>query len=486
MADIHLTNYNEVYVKVNAEQSVLYELSDKFTFKVPGFQFSPKYRAGWWNGNISLFNKKERIIYKGLLHEIKDFAEHRQYELDIDPNVKLSTEMSLNELELFISKLNIPKKYELRDYQLKYILHCIRNRRALCLSPTSSGKSLIIYILCRYYLSHKSKVLLIVPTLNLLHQMYSDFDDYGFITEKFAHLVCGGREKTSNKPITIATWQTVVKQDKKWLSDYNAVLIDEAHGAKSTSFKKILEGMPNCENRIGFTGTLDGTQTHKFVIEGLLGETVQYITTKDLIDQEYASKLNLKVLRLIYSEEEKKNARKFNYQDELAFIYGSVKRNNLIKNLALSLKGNTLVMFHRISTHGIPLHELIKSEAKIPVYYVAGSVDSEEREEIRKIVETHKDSIIIASSGVFSTGTNIPSLKNIISTNPTKSQIKLLQTIGRGLRKTKTKDSVTFFDIVDDLSHKKRINYTLKHYMERIKIYKQQQFNKKVYNVELK
>ncbi len=483
---IRVKEYNEVFVQLDGDKSILYELSDYFTFKVPGFQFSPKYRAGYWNGSIGLFKKKDRIIYKGLLPEIISFAEKRDYHLDIDESLIVTDEYSKDELELFITKLNLPKKLEIRDYQKKYLLHCIRNKRALCLSPTSSGKSLIQYILIRYYLSQKKKVLLIVPTLNLLQQMYSDFDDYGFISEKYVHLLSGGKEKFSNKPITVATWQSSVKQDKKWLSEYDVIIVDEAHGVKSNSFQKILENMPNCKYRFGFTGTLDGTQTHKFVIEGLLGQTKEYITTKELIDQSYASELNLKILRLIYNQEDKQNARRMNYQDELAFIYDNTKRNNLIKNLALSLKGNTLVMFHRVETHGVPLFDLINTEAKVPVYYVSGKVDSDEREEIRKIVETHKDSIIVASSGVFSTGTNIPSLKNIISTNPTKSQIKLLQTIGRGLRKTKTKDKVTFFDIVDDLSHKKRVNYTLKHFAERLKIYKDQKFEHKIYNVEMK
>lgn len=330
------------------------------------------------------------------------------------------------------------------------------------------------------------KILLTVPRLDLINQMFSDFGDYGFYSEKFIHQLKGGVDAETDMPITLSTYQSAVKQSKAWLNSFDVVFIDEAHGVKSDSFKKILEAMPSTQVRVGFTGTLDGMLTNKMIIEGLLGPVTQFITTKELIDQGNASELDLRILRLIYPVDLKQAARKHNYQDELEFIYKYEPRNQFIKNLTLGLKGITLVMFHRIEMHGEPLFELIKSESKYPVYYVSGKVDTEIRSEIREIVGKHENAIIVASSGVFSTGINIPSIRNIVSTNPSKAQVGVLQTIGRGLRKTKSKTKVSFYDIVDDLSHKKRVNYTLKHFMERLKIYKEQDFVPKYHSVELK
>ena len=177
---------------------------------------------------------------------------------------------------------------------------------------------------------------------------------------------------------------------------------------------------------------------------------------------------------------------KANYQDELDYLVRSDARNRFIKNLALSLEGNTLLLFQFVEKHGHVLHEMIKRETNRPVYYVHGGVDGDEREDIRKIVETQTDTIIVASSGTFSTGINIRNLHNIIFGSPSKSKIRNLQSIGRGLRKSDSKSIATLYDIADDLTHGNRKNYTILHFVERMKIYNEEQFEYKIYPVNLK
>jgi superfamily II DNA or RNA helicase len=484
MEIIKIEYVDETYVKVLSSQGVVYELSDHFTFKAKNFFHQAKFRARIWDGNIRLFNRKTNKIYAGLVSQIQEFAKARNYTVLLGEGVGNQTSFSEKEALEFIQKLNLP--HEVRDYQLKYFLASIRERRVMNISPTASGKSLIIYLCVMYHLARKRKTLIIVDRINLLNQLASDFGEYGFDSPKYIHKIQGKTEKNSDKPIIISTWQSATKLGAKWLAQFDVVIVDEAHRASAKSVKGILENIPHVKFRLGFTGTLDGSETNEMVLRGLVGPVRQYTTQRELIDRGYNAELHLKILQMVYSEEEKKACKKLDYQKELEFIYMNPKRNQYIKNLALSLKGNTLVVFHRLEKQGIPLYDLINSEANgIPVYYVAGSVDGDEREEIRKIVNEHERSIIVASSGCYSTGVNIPNLHNIISTYPTKAVVTVLQTIGRGLRKTEIKNSVTFFDVVDDLSHKKHLNYVLKHFIERLKIYAAELFEYKIYKVEL-
>jgi superfamily II DNA or RNA helicase len=175
------------------------------------------------------------------------------------------------------------------------------------------------------------------------------------------------------------------------------------------------------------------------------------------------------------------------YQQEIEYLVLNEARNNFISNLALSIPGNTLVLYQYVDKHGRILHEMINKKANgRKVFFVSGEVDGDAREDIRRIVEQEKDAIIVASFGTFSTGINIRNLHNIIFASPSKSRVRNLQSIGRGLRKSETKDSATLFDIADDLRHKKRENYTLKHFVERIKIYSEEKFTFKIYKIELK
>jgi len=481
---ISIEKVNEVHNKIRCEPSIAKEIDSYFTFKVPGYQFMPEYRSGFWNGEIHLFNTSTRLLYAGLMDYVEKFAQEREYEVEYLYD-NSNFEMSLHEAKEYIDTLGL--KLEPRDYQVEAFAHAVRNHRTLLLSPTASGKSLIIYLLIRWYRFTKSKILLIVPTTSLVHQMFTDFESYGFDSKKYCHIIHSGKEKDTDKPIVITTWQSVYKMPNQWFSRYNVVIGDEAHLFKAKSLTNILSKMTQCKYRFGFTGTLDGTQTHKLVLEGLFGSVKRVTTTKELIDQKHLSEFKIKCLVLRYLEEDCKLVAKKKYQEEIDFLVSNEKRNKFIKNLAISLKGNTLLLFQYIEKHGTILHKIIQDEIgkERKVYFVHGGVEAEDRENIRMLVEMENDSVIIASYGTFSTGVNIKNLHNIIFASPSKSRIRNLQSIGRGLRLGENKEGCVLFDIADDLTHGSKKNYSLQHFIERVKIYNDERFEYKMYPVKL-
>lgn len=485
MSDLILHKKNEAFIQFECERNIAQELSDYFTFYVPGFQFTPAYKSRVWDGKIRLADLRNFTIYHGLVPYIEKFCDERDYKLEIDSDVNCTENYSVVEAEEFISTLNIP--FEVRDYQLKSFVHAIRNKRILLLSPTASGKSLILYLIIRHLQIANRKGLLIVPTTSLVEQMYKDFADYGYDSEQYCHRQYSGKEKHTNKFLTITTWQSIYKNDKEYFEQFDFVLGDEAHQFKAKSLTTILSGCSNAKYRIGTTGTLDGTQTHKLVLEGLFGPVYKATSTAELMDKGQLASFKIKCLILKYDEPICKQSRDWDYNTEIEYIVKSKPRNNFIKNLVLSLKGNTLVLFQFVEKHGKELHALIKEHAKNRhVFFVFGGTDVEVRESVRAITEKEKDAIIVASYGTFSTGVNIRNLHNIIFASPSKSRIRNLQSIGRGLRLGDNKEEATLFDIADDFRVGKHTNYTLHHFVERVKIYDEEKFNYKFYNINLK
>lgn len=478
-----ICQYDSVHIKIKCEPSISYELREYFKFKVPGYKFSPAYRNKVWSGDIYLFNVMTGLIYAGLVPYIENFARERDYTVEYEGDFS-QEEFSLVEAQKFIDTIGLPESFKVRDYQLEAFAHAVRNKRALLLSPTASGKSLIIYLLVRYF---SAKTLIIVPTTSLVSQLSSDFEEYGYDSASNVHKVHAGKSKDTQLDVTISTWQSLYKMPKKFFDQFDIVIGDEAHLFKAKSLISIMSKLTGCENRFGFTGTLDGTQTNKLVLEGLFGAVKRVTTTAELIDEKHLAEFKIKAIVLSYDEETRKLVSKMNYQDEIDWIVRNKSRNRFIKNLALSLKGNTLLLFQFVEKHGDVLYDMIKQAAgDRSVHYVSGRTETDDRERIRKIIETEKDAIIVASSGVFSTGINIKNLHNVVFTSPSKSRIKNLQSIGRVLRKSATKESATLYDIADDLSHKSKQNYTIQHFKERVKIYSEERFPYKIYTVSLK
>jgi len=499
MSDLIISKKDEVYAKITCEKHLAQELSEFFTFFVPGYQFVPAYRNRIWDGKIRLLNLQSNIIYLGLLSYLEEFCVSRGYTFEYDDTrPDIEDEFSLYHAKKFADDLNLHsrgQKIEIREHQLDAFCQSMQKRRALLVSPTASGKSLIIYLLFRQLLDYQNlKGLIIVPTTSLVEQLYSDFTDYssenGFIVSENVHRIYQGKDKDVDMPLTISTWQSLYKMPKEFFHQYDYIIGDEAHLFKAQSLTTILTSCINTKYRIGLTGTLDGTKTHKLVLEGLFGPVKQVTTTKKLIDNKQLAEFQIKCLVLKHDEaicKLIKNAA--TYQNELEYLISSESRNKFIKNLAVSLNTNTLVLFQMVDKHGKILYNMIKETKKIgdrKVFFVYGGTDTDDRENIRKIMESESNAIVVASFGTFSTGINIRNLHNIIFASPSKSRIRNLQSIGRGLRQAEGKEIATLYDIADDLRVGKHMNFTLKHFVERVKIYTEEKFPFKIYKIGLK
>lgn len=492
MADIVIKSKNHVHCQIDsADVGVLQELSDYFTFEQPGARFMPQYRAKLWDGKVRLFNLFTRELYTGLVPYVKLFAEQNQYKID---DQQVSPPTPYIDIAEFIGNLNLQghgKPIEVRDYQIDAVRHAVHNHRALLLSPTGSGKSLIIYSLIRYHLEQNRRILILVPTTSLVEQLYADFQDYSsannWRASEHVHRIYAGADKAAEWPVTISTWQSLYKLPKKFFEQYDVVIGDEAHLFKAQSLTGILNKMPHCAYRIGTTGTLDGMKTHKLVLEGIFGAVHRVTTTKTLIKNKQLADLDIQCLIMKYEEAVRKNVRSLTYQEEMDWLVTHPGRNRFIRNLALAQQGNTLVLFQFVEKHGKALHEQIaaKAAAGRRVFFVYGGTETDQREEVRRITEQEKDAIIVASYGTFSTGINIRNLHNIIFASPSKSRIRNLQSIGRGLRTSDNKDRCRLYDMGDDLSYKSRKNFTLLHMMERIRIYNDEGFDYKLTEVPL-
>ena len=487
---IHISKLNEVYLKIECDNpGICYELVQYFTFEVPGHKFMPAYRNKMWDGKIRLFSDKTGKIYVGLLDYIKEFCDSNEIGYDIDDDVDDTKNVDKNNVEDFIKSLKPKSKGKdltLRDYQSEAIWYGISKNRGMLISPTASGKSLIIYALIRYYnlLLRDKKILILVPTTSLVDQMYSDFIDYGW-DDKYLHRIYQGHEKDTDKPVIISTWQSLYKLDKKYFENFGCVVGDEAHLFKSKSLTTIMTKLINCKYRFGMTGTLDGTQTHRLVLEGLFGKVKKVTTTKELIDKDTLASLKIKCIVLKHKEEDCKAVKDLKYSEEIQYIVSHKTRNDFISRLCDNLSGNTLCLYQLVEKHGLVLYNLMKDFNR-KVFFIHGGTDTETREKIRAITEEQTNAIIVASYGTFSTGINIRNLHNVVFASPSKSRIRVLQSIGRGLRKSDKGDIyTTLLDIADDFSYKDRKNFTLNHFLERINIYNEEQFEYKIDKIRI-
>ena len=483
---MHISKKNEVYLVLNdLDPSTVQELTEFFTFEVPGAKFMPTFRNRIWDGKIRLFSPSTGQIYVGLLQYIKKFCKVNNIKYTIEEGVEDVRDVIRKDVRGFIKSLKPKsqgKSLKIRDYQVSAVQHAISRNRALLVSPTASGKSLIIYSLVRYYHRMGERTLILVPTTSLVEQMSSDFEDYGW----YGHVqkVYQGYTTKVENDVVVSTWQSLYKMPKKYFEQFGCVIGDEAHLFKAKSLTGIMTKLHQCKYRFGLTGTLDGTQTHRLVLEGLFGSVEKVVSTKELIDKKTLANLKIKCIILKHS-----NIReRMKYAEELEYIVTNEKRIDFVVNLLQHLRGNTLCLFQLVEKHGKPLFERLENERSSgrDYYFVYGGTETQEREEIRTLVEQSRDSIIVASFGVFSTGINIRNIHNIVLASPSKSKIRVLQSIGRGLRTSSTKDSVLIYDIADDMTYRERPNFTLTHFTERLNIYNEEQFDYEISKVKLK
>lgn len=498
MSDIKIEKLDSVFIRVLCDRSIAKEISDFFTFKVPGHQYMPAFRRKVWDGEIRLYNIYKQTIYVGLLKYVLQFAKDRKYTVECYTQ-KEKKYFSEADVEKYIDDFLKPtvngERVYSHEHQIMATAHAINKDRCLLLSPTGSGKSLIIYALARYYfdlIPKNKKILIIVPTTGLVSQMMNDFRDYSscspWDTDDNTHYIYAGKDKNTDKKIVVTTWQSIYNMPERWFKQFEVVIGDEAHLYKAKSLSGIMEKLKECPYRIGTTGTLDGTLTNKFVLEGLFGPVFSVISTKDLMDKDLLTLLNIENIVLQYDDELRKLMVGQKYMDEIDWIVQHEPRNIFIRDLTLKLNGNTLVLFQFVEKHGKIIHKMMQDANQNPdrpIFFVYGGTDVEVREQIRQITEKESCAIIVASYQTFSTGISIRNLHNIVFASPSKSRIRVLQSIGRQLRKAQNKTIAKLFDISDDLCWKSKKNHTYRHYEERMKIYESEKFVTKTFKVSL-
>ncbi len=491
--DISVTKLNESFIRVISSPDIAYEISEAFTFDVPGAKFMPKFKAGIFDGKIRIFNIGRRTLPFGLINDLSKFAEERGYSFNSEIGNPVDP-ISRPEIIEYIDSLGFmtrSKPIEVRDYQINGIEYAINNRRGILVSATGSGKSLITSVICRYLVeTYDMKVLIVVPTIGLTSQMKGDFADYfghtGWSADDSVHCISAGASKKIDKPITVSTFQSIYKMDSDWLNQFGCIIADEAHKVIAKTITGIFEKATAVQYKLGCTGTIHDTKCNMLVMKGITGPVYDVASTAELIRNKQLVPLNIKAIVLNYAPEVCKAMHKIDYDSEIKYITNNSKRNSFIANLALKCTGTTLVLFRFIDSQGKPIYDLITERSSDrSVHYIAGEVKGSDRELIRKTANDSSD-IIVASFPTMATGINLPAIENVIFAHPTKSPITIIQSIGRGLRLKEGKTQCNLFDISDNFTYKKTQNTTYRHLSDRLKTYAQQEFKFTVVNVDFK
>lgn len=471
MYKIEVHPVDHVWVRVDCEDAVAHELSGHFAFDVPGAKFMPSYRKRYWTGKIHLFKLRGHLLYRGLLPRLLSFAATQGYTVE---NFVPDAAPLLPEPDQFAQLLALLKlPVAPRDYQLAALRTLLNTHRGIVLSPTGSGKSLIIHLLVQCL---SCQTLIVVPTIGLVAQMESDLKSYG-CDPRLIQTIQGGREKDITCPIVISTWQSIYTLGPEYFRHFRCVIVDEVHLAKAKSLTGLMESCGHTPYRFGFTGTLDDLQVHQLILEGLFGTVTRVTTTHELMQQKHLSPLRVKMCVIQYPPDVCKSLRRAQYPDEVEAIVMDPGRLDVVARMALAATGNVLVLFNYVEKHGKPLHRRLQELApERDIHFVSGEVPADDRERIRQWVEGNTNQIIVASYGTFSTGINIPSLQTLIFASPSKSKIRVLQSIGRSLRVTDDKAYAVLIDVVDDLRIGSYVNHTFRHAESRIQYYASERF----------
>lgn len=482
---IKFVKINETYIRMICEPHILHEVSPHFDFYAKNYQYHPLVKSGKWDGVTRLMSNKTGRFYVGLLKVVILKCKELGYsQFSFEGFEDSTSEWVENDVLTLIDEFKLPDGYILREYQLYAILTCLLGVRRLCLAATNSGKSLIQYVISRVLLDANKKVLIIVPSVFLVDQIYKDFRDYAmadsFSVEDNYHKIFAGQAKTSDKMCYISTYHSLNSIPKDELSGYlenfDSILCDEVHGADSKSISSIMDKATNAKYRFGFTGTLKDCATHLLSLEGMFGSIKKIVTTKELIDAGQASKLTIKCIILKYPDEIRKLVSTMDYAKELDTVVGYRNRNTFIANLADKLEGNTLTLIRFIEKHANVLKDLYDAKNNKKTYLLTGETDKDIKMEIKEELEKVTNTNLMGSYGLLSTGISIINLNNLIFASPTKSKVRTLQSIGRMLRKGKNKTNATVYDIVDDLRFEGKPNFLMNHFKERYNHYKNEGF----------
>lgn len=487
---------NESYIRISDVTSKELDTIDEyFSAYVDGYNFSPKYKTGLWDGKSRFLNRRKHntLPYGFIEPLLKLYYDITNGKKNIELNFKeLFVEFNRENFDNFYKELNLPNGIEIRDYQQQGFEYAINNGRCALQAATGAGKSLILWLISKFMSEKLDKdVLIIVPQTQLVEQLSGDFDSYGGFKEgiecgKSTAKKLGKREAKKlglnwdelsdekalnidlSKKIVVATWQTLQHKDYSFFDRFEAIMVDEVHMVDGKVLQDIISKCVNSKWRIGLTGTLKQTHLSQLIYTGFFSKQVKLITARELIDRGYATEVEICPIVLNYPKKE--NYKELN--DEMNYLSFNTERIDFIYNLIKGIydKGganNILVLFRSVENG---FWEDLKEQLNFVenLYVIHGKTPLKEREEARKIIDTKNNCIILASYSTFSTGTNMKNLPNIIFTESYKSMVKVVQSIGRGMRLHESKNKLRVFDITDRFKYK---NKTYKQFESRLDIY---------------
>lgn len=475
---------------LSGTDDVLLEIQAAFSYFAKDYKFMPLFKRGVWDGKVYLFKVSNCKLPAGLVHKVHELGQQFAFEVVVLPSHH--AEVIPFDAELFLREITPLCNFEIMDHQLGSVEAVLASNRRLILSPTSSGKSLILYLASRYIMKvHGKRILVIVPNKTLVEQLREDFSEYstdGWGTTNDIHAVYAEQEIWTSHDVVVSTYQTAIKLGQEWYDQFGAIFVDEAHGATSASITTILGMTGHMLYHAGFTGTLNGTHMHELEMRARFGEVTKLVTTRELMDMGIVAQLQINAITLVHSEQVAKDSVKWKYPDEIEYLINLKERNDFLATLASSHDENVMILFNRVE-HGRALHELISKQIEGTdkvIFYVDGNVAIADRKPIRALMEARKGCILLASFGTSSVGLSIKNIHHMVLGHPFKDRVRVLQTIGRGLRLHPTKKSVEVVDVGDKLSGKrKKVNSTYDHFLSRLELYQGEEFNYDVITLEL-
>lgn len=493
MSEIIITRLNSSFVQLDADDDVLHDINAFFAVYADGYLFNPRYKARVWDGKLRFFSINSHMLPSGLIPILEKFAKDNNHTIVKEDFNDFESEFTEDAFKVNVQNALANSGMTMRDYQEEACKLALKNKFGILQCCTSSGKSMIIYNMIRNMLTYKriKRILLIVPNVSLVEQMYSDFKEYGWTDlQDSVEMLYSSKKPTFKLPVLISTWQSLQSiEDTSYFEDIDAVIVDECHGSKAAVINKILKMCINTEYRIGTTGTLPTSTADLLSITSVLGNVLYTITSKELIERGILTQMVIAGIKAKYPAEFIAKNKGRSYPEEVKLVESYPGRTKVLD----------LIFKHTPKEHNVLLlcnHiEHVKETAdwlKIhcpdrTIKIINGSVKADERETIRKEIENEEGTVIVATYGTCSTGLNMPKLHDVILYANSKSKIKVLQSLGRGLRKHNTKNKVILYDVIDDMSYHTKTrtiqNYLLQHWREREKYYKEQEFPIKTFEL---
>lgn len=402
--DIIIRFKDELKCYIECDRSIALGIKDRFSFMAKNYKYAPSYKYGTWDGRISLYNLKTREFYVGLIPDLFKWAKELGYTVGfLDDEKYLFKPFIKFDKSFFTDELPKMAKFPPKDYQVKYVTEALTWNKLLILSPTGSGKSFTQYLILRYILMYTDfKVLITVPSISLVEQLFSDFKDYtndDWDVEKEVTKVHSKSIENPNARVVISTWQTCAKKESSYFQQFDAYMCDEAHTASAKEISKIIDNLAHAKFRFGLTGTLDGTDLHELEMIGRFGRLYRVVSTNDLMESGDLAELKVNFLKIKYPLAECKliTKKSTEYQQEINYIVDHEKRNKLLIKLAINQNKNTLMLFNYVENHGKKLYDMMEDLCKQrgkKLYYISGETKPDDRERIRHEMEDAGKTII--------------------------------------------------------------------------------------------